>query len=86
MSNILNIDNLEHSETQSGWRSSYRLLSRKILATAIFEEDNIWATAPLLGSPLVVLIGRYSPHCRHKPLRLNILGNIFLDKLGRRQM
>ena len=82
MSNILNIDNLEHSETQSGEEEQFP----QILATAIFEEDNIWDTAPLLGSPLVVLIGRYSPHCRHKPLRLNILGNIFLDKLGRRQM
>ena len=84
MSNILNIDNLEHSETQSGAEQLpagvLKYWQRQYLKKTIFGARQ------LLASPLVVLIGRYSPHCRHKPLRLNILGNIFLDKLGRRQM
>ena len=86
MSNILNIDNLEHSETQSGAAKQspagvLKYWQRQYLKKTIFGAEHLQAS-PLLA----LLIGRYSPHCRHKPLRLNILGNIFLDKLGRRQM
>ena len=54
---------------------------RQYLKKTIFGAEHLQAS-PLLA----LLIGRYSPHCRHKPLSPNILGNIFLDKLGQWQM
>ena len=85
MSNILNIDNLEHSETQSGAEQLpagvVKYWQRQYLKKTIFGAEHLQAS-PLLA----LLIGRYSPHCRHKPLSPNILGNIFLDKLGQWQM
>ena len=72
MSNIRNIDYLEHS-SELEKQQLYKFTCPKSLNIG----DNIW---PELSRSLV-LIGRYSLLCRHKPLNLNILRNIFLDKL-----